>query len=135
MGDVSVYRGIQESNDRPVETKASAPAKQTAPEQHKVSIKASKRFLPNKATLEGEVGKTLYLKYEIVPIEAQKNKITWTSSNKNVATVESDGAIIAQGNGTTIITATVDNISRECKLEVHIQSEAIQSTTAAEMSL
>ena len=118
-----------------IKIKQTAGTNQSSSGQQQVSFKASKLFLPEKATLEGEVGKTLYLKHEIVPIEAQNNKIIWTSSNKNVATVKTDGAIIAQGNGTTTITATVDNISRECKLEVRIQSKPSQSSSAAEMSL
>ena len=82
-------------------------------------VKASQLYMPASATLEGEIGKTMYLDYEITPKEAQKNKVSWTSGNTNVAKVNSDGAIVAQVNengsvygkstGTTYVWAHLSN--------------------------
>lgn len=108
---------------------------QPTPQQVPTKVKASKLFMPASATLEGEIGKTMYLKYEITPTDAEKNKVSWKSSNTNVAKVNSDGAIVAQGNGTTIITATVDGISRECKLEVSIKTKSTGNMSLSKTSL
>lgn len=108
---------------------------QPTPQQVPTKVKASKLFMPASATLEGEIGKTMYLKYKITPIDAEKNKVSWKSSNTNVAKVNSDGAIVAQGNGTTIITATVDGISRECKLEVSIKTKSTGNMSLSKTSL
>ena len=108
---------------------------QPTPQQVPTKVKASKLFMPASATLEGEIGKTMYLKYKITPTDAEKNKVSWKSSNTNVAKVNSDGAIVAQGNGTTIITATVDGISRECKLEVSIKTKSTGNMSLSKTSL
>ena len=108
---------------------------QPTPQQVPTKVKASKLFMPASATLEGEIGKTMYLKYEITPTDAEKNKVSWKSSNTNVAKVNSDGAIVAQGNGTTIITATVDGISRECRLEVSIKTNPTGKMSISKTSL
>lgn len=108
---------------------------QPTPQQVPTKVKASKLFIPASATLEGEIGKTMYLKYEITPTDAEKNKVSWKSSNTNVAKVNSDGAIVAQGNGTTIITATVDGISRECKLDVSIKTNQTGKMSISKTSL
>ena len=108
---------------------------QPTPQQVPTKVKASKLFIPTSATLEGEIGKTMYLKYEITPTDAEKNKVSWKSSNTNVAKVNSDGAIVAQGNGTTIITATVDGISRECKLDVSIKTNQTGKMSISKTSL
>lgn len=108
---------------------------QPTPKQVSTKVKASKLFIPASATLEGKIGKTMYLKYEITPTDAEKNKVSWKSSNTNVAKVNSDGAIVAQGNGTTIITATVDGISRECKLDVSIKTNQTGKMSISKTSL
>ena len=130
--------GIQESNDKPVETKTSVKSdanQKAATQQAPTKVKASKIIMPASAILEGEIGKTMYLKYEITPTDAEKNKVSWKSSNTNVAKVNSDGAIVAQGNGTTIITATVDGISRECKLDVSIKTNQTGKMSISKTSL
>lgn len=130
--------GIQESNDKPVETKTSVKSdanQKAATQQAPTKVKASKIIMPASAILEGEIGKTMYLKYEITPTDAEKNKVSWKSSNTNVAKVNSDGAIVAQGNGTTIITATVGGISRECKLDVSIKTNQTGKMSISKTSL
>ena len=61
----------------------------------------------------GFSGYTYYLKVSNAP-----GKITWTSSNKAVATVASDGTVSAKGPGTATITATVDGVKLTSKIKV-----------------
>ena len=50
--------------------------------------------------------KPIQLKASIKPATFDKTKLTWTSSNPEVATVDSDGTVTPKGEGTTTITAT-----------------------------
>ena len=50
--------------------------------------------------------------------ESTKNKITWTSSNKKVATVNASGKVIPKNNGTTNVTASVGNVKATRKITV-----------------
>lgn len=45
-------------------------------------------------------------------------KITWTTSNKKIATVSSSGTVRAKGAGSAVITASVDGIKITCKVKV-----------------
>lgn len=61
------------------------------------------------------------LKATVSPDNATNNNVTWKSSNRNVATVDSKGKVKALKVGNAIITATsVDgsNISAQCKIKV-----------------
>lgn len=60
-------------------------------------------FAPSKVTLTAGTKKALNLKQE--PLNAQPEKITYTTSNKKVVTVNSAGTITAIKSGTAIITA------------------------------
>lgn len=51
-----------------------------------------------------------YLAYEAWPISATDKTVTWSSSNKAVATVDADhGIVTAKALGTTVITATAND--------------------------
>lgn len=61
------------------------------------------------------------LKATVSPDNATNNNVTWKSSNRNIATVDSKGKVKALKVGNAIITATsVDgsNISAQCKIKV-----------------
>ena len=61
------------------------------------------------------------LKATVSPDNATNNNVTWKSSNRNIATVDSKGKVKALKIGNAIITATsVDgsNISAQCKIKV-----------------
>lgn len=47
-----------------------------------------------------------------------KDKVTWTSSNKNVASVDSKGKVTAKGPGTATITANVNGAKVTCDVKV-----------------
>jgi endo-1,4-beta-xylanase len=51
-------------------------------------------------------GNSITLSATVLPTNATKKTVTWTSSNKNVATVNASGKVTAKGNGTATITAT-----------------------------
>lgn len=61
------------------------------------------------------------LKATVSPDNATNNNVTWKSSNRNIATVDSKGKVKALKVGNAIITATsVDgsNISAQCKIKI-----------------
>lgn len=63
-------------------------------------------------------GKYFTLKATVEPAEADQ-KITWTSSNPEIAKVNSKGRVTGVSLGTATITATtVNGISAECEVEV-----------------
>lgn len=81
------------------------------------SITPSKVTLP-RTSLSLQVKKSATLKASITPYYAGKNKLTWTSSNKNVVTV-SGGKITAKGKGTATVTVkTVNGKKATCKVTV-----------------
>lgn len=61
------------------------------------------------------------LKATVSPDNATNNNVTWKSSNRNIATVDSKGKVKALKVGNAIITATStdgSNISAQCKIKV-----------------
>lgn len=69
---------------------------------------------PSKATLTPNplnvtVGKTKRLDINYSPKGASAKKVTWESSNSNIATVSTSGIVKGIAEGKTIITATTDN--------------------------
>ena len=92
------------------------------------SITPSKVTL-SKTNLSLQVKKTATLKAAITPYYAGKNKLTWTSSNKNVVTV-SGGKITAKGRGTATVTVkTVNGKKASCKVTVTSASSASSAGT------
>ncbi len=77
----------------------------------KITVKlpaATKVTLSKKGTVKLTVGKTLTLTATVTPKLASQ-KVTWTSSNKKVATVNSKGKVTAKKAGTVTITAKTAN--------------------------
>ena len=80
-----------------------------------VKVQSEKKVIPktikvtgiklNKKSSNLEVGKTLKLKATISPTNATNKNITWSSSNKEVATVDKNGKVTAKKKGTVKITA------------------------------
>lgn len=102
------------------------------------NIVASSLNMQSSGYVEAKVGDLFYLDYSITPNEAKNHKVSWSSSNTNVATINSSGAIVAKGNGKTTITASVDQISAKCLLEVRIinmqQLSSSSNATSSESS-
>lgn len=62
----------------------------------------------NKSKLSLSVNGTATLKATVSPSNATNKKLTWSSSNENVATVNA-GVVTAKGNGTAAITVQTNN--------------------------
>lgn len=74
------------------------------------------------ATLQ--FGETLALTATVAPANATNKRVTWSSSNQDVATVDEDGVVTAKAAGTATITATtaVSGKKATCAITVtHIQ--------------
>ena len=63
-------------------------------------------------------GETLQLTVNITPQHATDQKLTWTSSDPSVATVDANGKVTAKKKGTTYIIAKVDSKTFKCKVVV-----------------
>lgn len=68
-----------------------------------------------------DLGATKQISATVLPLTANDKSLTWSSSNKSVATVSSTGVVTAVNDGTAVITATSNdgtNISATCNIEV-----------------
>lgn len=75
----------------------------------------------NKTSLTMKKGKTYQLKATVTPNNATNKKVTWTSTNKTVATVNSKGKVKAVKKGTCKIKCTAKDGSKKsatCKVTV-----------------
>lgn len=59
------------------------------------------------------------------PEAAKSHKVTWKSSNANVATVNSNGLVTGVSKGTATISASVDNLVGKCNVTVSDGTEKI----------
>lgn len=86
-------------------------------------------ILPNaQTTLNAQANATVKLnatsvvirpgKTKILKVTGTKKKISWSSSNKKVATVSSKGKVTAKKYGVTTITAKVGSKKYKCKVKV-----------------
>ena len=70
-------------------------------------------------------GKVFTLTATVLPDNATNRTVTWSSSNKAVATVDKNGNVTAVKAGTTTITATVGNLSASCVVTVVVPVTSI----------
>ena len=100
----------------------------TASKSKKYTVTVTVANAPSKVTLNKKsatlkVGDTLQLKATL-PSKTASNKMTWTSNNKNVATVSKKGQVTAVGAGTATITVkTFNGKKASCKLTVEEEKE------------
>lgn len=87
-----------------------------------------------------EVGENKTLTATITPSNVTDKSVTWKSSNESIATITSNGEIIAKGSGTVNITASTlngktntvtINVKEEPKQELKQEDDTIVTTTAA----
>ncbi len=71
----------------------------------KVTVKEDPSVTLNKSRLTLELGDTYTVKATVRPASEAKKKLTWSSDNEMVATVNSSGKITARGDGVAVITA------------------------------
>ncbi len=90
----------------------------------------------DKTSLDLEVGDSETLTATITPSDATNQKVTWTSSNTNVATVDENGKVTAVGAGTATITATAADGSGEfATCEVTVTQISVTGVTLDQTSL
>ena len=97
-----------------------------------ITVKAGKKKVTVKVTVQAPAptgingvpatkalkkGKSFTIKPKLIPSGAEA-KITYSSSNKKVATVNSKGKVTAKGKGTAVITVKADSIVRTCEIIV-----------------
>ena len=70
-------------------------------------------------------GQVFTLTATVLPDNATNRTVTWSSSNKAVATVDKNGNVTAVKAGTTTITATVGNLSASCVVTVVVPVTSI----------
>jgi len=90
----------------------------------------------NKTTLELTEGDSETLTATIAPENATNKKVTWSSSDKSIATV-SDGKVTAVKAGTTTITVKTEDGSKtaECKVTVKAKVYAVTGVSLNKSSL
>ena len=79
----------------------------------------------DKSSLSLVKGASETLVATVNPANASYKKIEWTSSNSNVASVNSEGRVSAIANGSATITAQVDNFKATCTVTVTVPVESI----------
>ena len=77
-----------------------------------------------------KVGETAQLTAAIAPENADNQKVTWTSSNPKVATVDENGKVTAVGNGTCTITVTTEDGNMTATCEVTVTDNSSGNTVA-----
>lgn len=71
-----------------------------------LDTKKVESILLNPSSLTLELGKNRQLAANVTPLDAHDQKVTWKTSNKNVATVSASGQVNAVKAGTVTITCT-----------------------------
>lgn len=85
----------------------------------RIAYRAVTSLTLNKTEANIKIDGTMQLTANILPSNATDKTITWKTSNKNVATVTSDGIVTGKKNGTCTITATTSNgMTASCKVTV-----------------
>ena len=76
----------------------------------------------NKTSTTIVKGKTEKLTAKINPSDATNKNVSWTSSNKQVVTVDSNGNVKAVGKGTAIITVTTKDGNKKATCKVTVKN-------------
>ena len=83
----------------------------------------------DKTTADLDVGATLKLVPTITPADASIKTVTWTSSKKDVATVDSDGKVTGIAPGTATITVTTKDGGKTASCTVTVKNVEVKSIT------
>lgn len=84
----------------------------------------------NKTSLTLKKGKTYQLKFS-----GTKQKVSWTTSNKSVATVSQTGKVTAKKAGSVNITGTINKKKYTCKVKVTSGTVSVTKVELSEKSL
>lgn len=86
----------------------------------RVKLNASKKTLV--------LGKSCTLKASLTPSNADNKKVTWTSSNKKVATVSAKGVVTAKGIGQATITVKTKDTGKRATCKITVRPSAPKIT-------
>ena len=70
-----------------------------------------------------DIGETYQLIATVLPIDATNRTVVWTSSNPEIATVDTNGKVTAVKNGVATITATTQDGNYTASCEVRVNSD------------
>ena len=85
----------------------------------------------NKTSVDLLKGKTVQLKVTVTPSNATNKAVTWTSSNKRIATVTSNGLVKAVRTGTVTITAKAkDGSGKKATCKINVYADSVESYVA-----
>ena len=102
-------------------------------------VKVSRITLSASTGLALTKGQTQKLTATVAPANATNQAVTWSTSDKNVATVSENGLVTAVGGGDAIITCTAQdgsNVKATCKVTVTVPVSGIQlSQTSAALTV
>ena len=79
----------------------------------KAAVKVTKITITGSKTMSLKKKKTQTLKAAVAPASAANQKVTWKSSNKKIAVVNSKGKVTAKKAGTVTITAAAKDGSKK----------------------
>ena len=100
----------------------------------KIPVIKAETITLDESSLSIESGNTHQLIAKIYPENTTNKKITWISSNKNIATVDENGLVTAKTKGkTTIIASTNNGLTAKC--EVSVTGVAAETITLNKTSL
>ena len=89
----------------------------------------------NKTTQTLEIGSELTLVATVSPSNATNKKLTWSSSNSEVATVDQNGKVKAVKAGTSSITVTTEDGGKKATCAVTVNNKAVSTITLNKSSL
>ena len=85
----------------------------------------------NKTAAALKLGETEQLTAEVLPADATHKNISWVSEDDNVVTVSADGLLTAVGSGSTVVKATADGVTAECRVSVSaVKPEEVNAAIA-----
>ncbi len=82
----------------------------------------------NKTAITKTVGETEQLKATVLPANATNKAVTWSSSNKAIATVNSKGLVTAVKKGTATITVTTKDGNKTASCKVTVKAKVVKVT-------
>ena len=66
------------------------------------------------------IGDKLSLQAVVAPTNASNKSVTWSSSNTSVATIDSNGNVVAKGEGSTVITVTTKDGNKTASVTIKV---------------
>ncbi len=88
----------------------------------------------NKTNLEIGIGKEVTLLASVLP-ESACQYVSWSSSNKSVASVSSTGVVTGEAAGTAVITATAEDGTKSATCEVTVSRSVVPLPDAVDLGL